>query len=373
MKKVIILIVTCLVALGCSKTEKDSYFVNVSLKGIADGKKVFLKKLNEKSRFVNIDTSAVEFESVFFEGKSPTPELHYIVIDGIQGNIPVVLEEGSIAVEAYKDSIGLSKVSGTISNEEFAAYLTETRKLNKEIQALQNSFRAATQRQDANAINELRQSFKEVQDKGKQFELDFVEQNPNSYVAMLVLERILDTKAQPTVRLKELYAKIPERLKASQNGKSLGDKFEALGATDVGMIAPNFTGKTPEGSDIALNDVIGEKVTVVDFWASWCKPCRVENPSIVKMYNKYHEQGLNILGVSLDNNQDKWTKAIEEDKLNWSHISNLGGWRDPIAKKYNVNAIPQTFILDENGAIVAKDLRGAALQKKVRELLGVTE
>jgi len=373
MKKLIILAASILIILGCSKTEKDSYFINVSLKGMVDGKKVFLKKLDTSNRFVNVDTSAVEFESVFFEGKSAIPELHYIVVDGIKGNIPVVLEEGSIAVEAYKDSITLSKVSGSVSNDEFSSYLSETRKLFKELETLRNSFSTASQRQDINAINQIRQSFKEVQDKGKQFDLDFVEQNPNSYIALLVLERILDTKSQPTKLLKELYAKIPENLKASQNGKSLGDKLAALGATDVGMIAPNFTGKTPEGTDIALNDVIGEKVTVVDFWASWCKPCRVENPSIVAMYNKYHDQGLNILGVSLDNNQDKWIKAIEEDKLEWSHISNLQSWRDPIAKKYNVSAIPQTFILDENGAIVAKDLRGEALQQKVRELLGVTE
>ncbi|MFP2994863.1 redoxin domain-containing protein [Spongiivirga sp. MCCC 1A20706] len=373
MKKIVWVFAAALVIIGCSETKKDGYFVNVSLAGMADGKKVFLKKFDKNSRFVNVDTSAIEFESVFFEGISATPELHYIVVDGVKGNIPVVLEEGSITVEAYKDSIALSKVSGSISNDELTDYTTNTRKLYKELQDLQNAFAAASQRKDMDAVNSIRQQFKEVQDRGKNADLNFVEQNPNSYVALLILERILDTKAQPTARLKELYERVPDRLKASQNGKSLSDKFAALGATDVGMIAPNFTGKTPDGKDIALNDVIGDKVTVVDFWASWCKPCRVENPSIVKMYNEYHEQGLNILGVSLDNNQEKWTKAIEEDQLTWSHISNLQSWKDPIAKKYNVSAIPQTFILDENGAIVAKDLRGEALQRKVKELLGVTE
>jgi len=373
MKKIITLIGVLLIAAGCNKTKTDGYFINVSLKGTVDGKKVFLKKLDKNNRFVNIDTSAVEFESVFFEGTSATPELHFIVVDGIRGNIPFILEEGSITIEAYKDSIQMSKLAGTKSNDEFSSYIEETVKLGKKQNELRNSFSAATQRQDMNALAEIRQSFKELQDEGKSFNLNFVKDNPESFVGLMVLERILDTKTQPTAILKELYAKVPDNLKASTTGKSIGDKLAALGATDVGMIAPNFTGKTPEGADIALHDVIGEKVTVVDFWASWCKPCRVENPSIVKMYNQYHDKGLNILGVSLDNKQDKWITAIEEDKLNWNHISNLKSWQDPIAKKYNVSAIPQTFILDENGAIVAKDLRGEALQQKVRELLGVTE
>ncbi|MDO1499000.1 TlpA disulfide reductase family protein [Winogradskyella maritima] len=108
---------------------------------------------------------------------------------------------------------------------------------------------------------------------------------------------------------------------------------------------------------MALADVLG-KVTLIDFWAAWCKPCRAENPNVVSVYNKYHEKGLNIIGVSLDRTADAWKKAIEDDGLTWNHVSHVAYFNDPIAKLYNVNAIPAAFLLDENGVIIAKNLRG---------------
>jgi thiol-disulfide isomerase/thioredoxin len=110
------------------------------------------------------------------------------------------------------------------------------------------------------------------------------------------------------------------------------------------------------------------KVTIVDFWAAWCKPCRAENPNVVKIYNKYHDKGLNILGVSLDRKAEDWKKAIEDDGLTWNHVSNVD-YFDEIAKLYNVEAIPATFILDAEGTIIAKNLRGPALEEKIAELL----
>src|SRR5690606_22350055 len=135
----------------------------------------------------------------------------------------------------------------------------------------------------------------------------------------------------------------------------------------IGQKAPDFTANTPEGKAESLHKNLG-KVTVVDFWASWCGPCRKENPNVVALYNKYKDQGLKIIGVSLDKEKDAWVKAIADDKLNWLQVSNLKFWDDAIAKDYAVESIPATFILDANGIIVAKDLRGAELEAKVAEL-----
>ena len=111
------------------------------------------------------------------------------------------------------------------------------------------------------------------------------------------------------------------------------------------------------------------KLTLVDFWAAWCRPCRAENPNIVKVYEKYHDKGFNVIGVSLDRKAEDWKKAIADDGLAWNQVSNLAYFNDPIAKLYNVDAIPAAFLLDENGIIVAKNLRGDALEETVSELL----
>ena len=145
-------------------------------------------------------------------------------------------------------------------------------------------------------------------------------------------------------------------------------------ATEIGQIAPTFSGPSPSGEMIALNDIKG-KVTLIDFWASWCKPCRRENPNVVKVYNKYHDKGLEIIGVSLDGSRNQrdpkaaWVKAIQDDNLTWNHVSNLQYFNDPMAKAYNIRSIPATFLIDENGKILAKNLRGDALEKAIAQHL----
>lgn len=116
-------------------------------------------------------------------------------------------------------------------------------------------------------------------------------------------------------------------------------------SVQIGQVAPNFSAKNPEGKTVSLKESLG-KVTIIDFWASWCGPCRAENPNVVALYNEFHGKGLNIIGVSLDQDEAKWKEAIAKDKLAWAHISNLKFWEDPIAKQYNVKSIPATFILD---------------------------
>ena len=136
-----------------------------------------------------------------------------------------------------------------------------------------------------------------------------------------------------------------------------------------GDFAPNISAATPEGEVLALNDLRG-KVVLIDFWASWCGPCRKENPNVVKMYEKYKDKGFEILGVSLDKNRDRWLKAIEDDNLTWPHISDLQGWASQPAQTYKVSSIPYTVLVDKEGKIIAKKLRGPSLEAKLEEIFG---
>ena len=137
----------------------------------------------------------------------------------------------------------------------------------------------------------------------------------------------------------------------------------------VGQKAPDFTLNDPEGNAVSLSSKVGSKLLLVDFWAGWCGPCRQENPNIVKVYNEFNKKGFDVFGVSLDRTRDEWVKAISDDKLAWTHVSDLQYWNSAAAKLYAVNAIPASFLLDENGVIVARNLRGEDLYNKVKEVL----
>ncbi len=176
-----------------------------------------------------------------------------------------------------------------------------------------------------------------------------------------------------------MYNGLDESLKNSKPGKAVKTKLAELKTPSVGATAApaapagkwrtDFSAPDPQGKRISLKESLG-KVTIVDFWASWCGPCRKENPNVVAIYKELHSKGLNIIGVSLDEDPVKWKEAIAKDKLIWTQVSNLKGWEDPIAKQYKVESIPATFILNEAGLVIAKDLRGPELRAKVAELLG---
>ncbi|PHL00551.1 hypothetical protein CGL56_04500 [Neolewinella marina] len=144
---------------------------------------------------------------------------------------------------------------------------------------------------------------------------------------------------------------------------------DALRSFIVGATAPDFTGLTPDGDSLRLASLRGQYV-LLDFWASWCGPCRRENPNVVRMYKKYKAQGFEILGVSLDDRRERWLQAIEADELGWLHVSDLKGWRSDFAQLYGVTSIPQTVLLNPDGKIVARNLRGAELERKLQEILG---
>ncbi len=135
-------------------------------------------------------------------------------------------------------------------------------------------------------------------------------------------------------------------------------------------MAPNFKAPTPEGKIVSLKENLG-KVTLIDFWASWCAPCREENPNVVALYAELHAQGLNIISVSLDKEATKWKEAVAKDKLTWTQVSNLKEMKDPIALQYNVTQIPTTYLLDATGKVVAIDLYGDDLKEKIKELLNI--
>jgi len=367
MKKLVVPFLLILILAACQKT--DGYVIEGSMEGEnIEGTELTLRKYAEGNQLITVDSAMITNGSFTFNGgPSKSPELHYIFFGKGQENIPIIVENGTIEIKAQRDSLAFAKIGGTLQNELFSDFLKGSRVLSRKASSMNQDMRAAQAKRDTVTMNSLREEYFELMEEAKDYELGYVKENPNAIVSALVIFRILTTKAKENAEVQELYDALTPEIKESNTGIKIKEALEKDANTSIGSKAPNFSAPKPNGELLALNDVLG-KVTIVDFWAAWCKPCRMENPNIVKVYNKYKDQGLSILGVSLDRNANDWKKAIENDGLTWHHVSNVK-YFDEIAKLYNVDAIPAMFVLDENGVIVAKNLRGASLDTKIGELL----
>src|SRR5690606_26549021 len=310
-----------------------------------------------------------------FEGIAEDIEIVTFQIDQIQGFVPFVLEKEKMNAVIYKDSLNASKVTGSYNNDELIRYNKEVQGLYDAIQKfeMENSqaYTDAKAANDTETMDRLLNERKALIQKPNDYNEKYISENPKSYIALLILQGMLNQPTADYGKIRTYFDTFTAELKATKTGKAITETLNKISAVSVGQIAPDFSAPNPEGKMVSLKESLG-KITLIDFWASWCKPCRIENPNVVALYNEFHDKGLNIIGVSLDKEgtHDKWTEAIATDNLTWTQVSNLKFWQDPVARLYNIESIPATFLLDESGRIIAKDLRGEELRNKVAELLG---
>ena len=356
--------------LGCQK-DSEGYSISGKIKNVENGKMVYLSELDGNKQAVKIDSAVIKDEKFNMDLPAITQSnLSFLNIEGLNGNVIFISENEQINFKIFKDSLPTSQVSGGKENKVFYTYLDHLKNLNQRVMKIRADLRKViTSTRDSSTIAKLQKEEADLRSDDMTFKKKLVRENPDTFVSVLVLTDMINMGAT-TSEVKELYETLTEGLKQIPLAKTLKTNLDERNAVEIGSKAPEFSAPNPQGEVIALKDSMG-KITLIDFWAAWCKPCRAENPNLVRIYNKYHEQGFNIIGVSLDREgqKDKWAKAIEDDKLTWPQVSNLQFWQDPIALLYGVRSIPAAFIIDENGVIVATNLRGNALEAKVKELL----
>jgi peroxiredoxin len=211
-------------------------------------------------------------------------------------------------------------------------------------------------------INKNYECFREVYKR-------FVQKYPSSPVALYALYEYTGRIIKDPAKITSLLNSLSDKLKASPDGKALAQRLKAESALVIGKAAFPFSQPDTSGNVISLSSFRG-KYVLVDFWASWCGPCRRENPNVQAAFNKFKEKGFTVLGVSLDkeNDKDKWLEAIRKDNLPWTQVSDLKGWNNEVARQYAIESIPQNFLLDPNGIIIARNLRGEKLEEKLSEI-----
>jgi peroxiredoxin len=362
---------------SCQSTSGD-YTINISA-DVEDDHQIFLVNFDESNKPNVIDTLYVKDGLTSYNGISKLPDYQSLWVNGVRGSVPVFVEPGEITVEIYKDSIQASKVSGTKTNVAFKRYIDEINPLFKSFYEIQNDMRNAMISRDSLGYKDLEEQLKEMESKFNDYQIDYTKSNPDSYISAMVLIQLVMNKAIDNEAAYEIYNGFSKTIKKTKSAVKIyelvapketeeTEEADQDGEVNVGDKAPDFSAPNPNDVAVSLNTSLG-KLTVLDFWASWCGPCRVDSPNLVKVYNTYKDKGLAIVGISLDQQKESWKKAINNDQLDWTHVSYLKRWDDPIAAIYGVRSIPQLFLLDENGIVIAKERHAADFVPMLEQIL----
>lgn len=285
--------------------------------------------------------------------------------------VDVFLDQTTTRIAA-KDSLRYAQITGsklTASHEKFAKM--GYRKLEFDVVEIINQYRLMPESQaKKDHVKTLLAAFDNYNKEKRRLVNQFINENPDSYVALYHLVKLSPDNLLNYETVFPYYSKISASVRETALGKEFGKKVQASKSVLTGEMYKDFVSTTPDGKSLALNEILkNNKYTLLDFWASWCGPCRAENPHVVKTYQAFKDKGFSILSVSLDDKAEKWNEAIKADGMPWHHVSSLKGWKEPAAALYYVKAIPMNALIDSNGKIVATNLRGDTLYEKINSLL----
>ena len=353
-----------IIILGCSDPiSKNNFSLNLNITGELE-QKIYLSK-RDAGKWVNIDSSSVVTGEIVLNGHIKDPEMLYLRSG--QNLTNIFIEAGKITFTAHADSIKKGTTSGSKAQAELDSFNESISLITEQLDTLYNQYREAVKNDDGVRLEELSELIDTKDDERLVRTIDYAYLNNKSIVSAYLI--MTNNYYLELAELNAITSNFDNSIKQTKYVKLLLDRINNLNKVSVGSSFTDFTLNDTTGNPIALSSLISENYLLIDFWASWCGPCRRENPNIVAVYNDYNTKGFDIIGVSLDTDKNNWIKAIEKDSLTWSHVSDLQGWNSVAGKLYAVNAIPHSVILNENGTIVAKNLRGEELRDKIAELL----
>ncbi len=373
-----LILTACSIALmglftACNDSQGNSYTLEGEAQGFADNTPVYVYHVvdNQPQTIDTLQIIDEKFSGNFDPAK--TGDIYFLRMDEVPASILYFPETEDLKATINKEEPGESKITGNSTTDSYYKHVRDLSDINKQMSELnaKGGVLSQTHDEDSEEMQELINEMMELRELQFDVQKTYIKNNSNSIYSVLLVQNLLQMQAIDTQEAEKMLSHLTPAIANHPQTESVKQFIEDNKTNlNEGSIVPDFSAKTPEGDELALSDVLKKgKYTLIDFWAAWCAPCRRENPNLVKVYEKYHDKGLEMIGVSLDKEEADWLKAIEKDKLTWHQISNLQFWNDPIAKQYQIRAIPASFIVDSEGKIVGKDIRGPQLEKFISELL----
>ncbi len=346
---------------------KTSYNLSGKIAGLKD-EKIYLS--TNDAEFEILDSTYARDGKFSFTGKLSEPFFYTLKIADTRNQTGLFLEPGNITFNGQKDSLSKAKVTGSKSQAEWLEWSKAWIKISRQAGPMYQRLDSVTQHGKVKATPEDRKIFDDgmqsLNDQTAVAIMAFIKKHPQSSVAPFIIYDRYIGYPNPQMA-KKSFASLGKKAQTSLYGKKITEHQRIAAKTGIGA-TPDFAITDTSGNPLKLSSFKG-KYVLVDFWASWCVPCRKENPNVVKAYQKYHDKGFEIIGVSLDTKKEAWMKAIEKDGLTWSHVSDLKGWESSIVREFGIKVVPTSFLLDKEGKVIANNLREEALPKKLEQLL----
>lgn len=363
------LLSTLLIACGSNEVQSENSILNGKLIGTVAKQLYLIDLLDQKKG--PVDTAYVAEDGSFSFDYEPSMKGFYRVTLSEQVNLILPLASGEqVKVVGDVNNAASIVVSGTddaLRMMEFNRFLQENYKqqqaLNQEFQQTQST----PQNRDS-LINAFRTRFEAMEEEKFELIKNMIDEDPSLFSNIAILEQLPPEKTEHIA----YYVKVKDALAAKYSEspffQNIAQKVDQISRFMPGSDVPEINLPSPDGNLIPLSSLRG-KVVLIDFWASWCKPCRAENPNVVAAYQKYKDKGFTVYGVSLDRSKDAWVKAIQSDNLTWTHVSDLKFWQSEAARDYGVSGIPFALLIDEEGKVIGKNLRGQELHKTLEKVL----